>query len=141
MAEQATVTEKPVPAHLMKGVIPYVSLNGAAAAADFYKKAFGAVEHRRLPADDGKRLMHCHLEINGGSLMLGDAFDEHGYGWQPSHSFTMTLVVDDIDAWFKRAVDAGCEVTQPVELMFWGDRYGSVKDPFGVHWAMNSPTK
>ncbi|MDO8294914.1 MAG: VOC family protein [Caulobacter sp.] len=123
----------------MRGVIPYLNLVGAADAAELYKTAFGAIEHRRTPADDGKRLMHCHLEINGGSLMLSDCFPEHGYDFQPSHSFTMQLVVDDIDRWFQRAVDAGLEVTNPVALMFWGDRWGSLKDRFGVHWAMNQP--
>lgn len=125
----------------MKGVIPYLNVIGAAEAAELYKVAFGAVEHRRLPTDDGTRLMHCHLEINGGSLMLSDCFPESGYEFQPSHSFTMQLVVDDIDAWFQRAVDAGLEVLNPVALMFWGDRWGSLKDRFGVHWAMNQPAE
>ncbi|HRD28758.1 MAG TPA: VOC family protein [Caulobacter sp.] len=124
-----------------KGVIPYLNVVGAAEAADLYRAAFGAIEHRRMPADDGKRLMHCHLEINGGSLMLSDCFPESGYEHQPSHSFTMQLVVDDIDAWFQRAVDAGLTVTNPVTLMFWGDRWGSLTDRFGVHWAMNQPTE
>jgi uncharacterized glyoxalase superfamily protein PhnB len=50
-------------------------------------------------------------------------------------------VVSDIDSWWKRAVEAGAEVVNPVSLMFWGDRWGSMKDPFGVHWAMNEPTQ
>lgn len=122
----------------MKGVIPYLSVEGAADAAAFYKTAFAAEEFRRMAGEDG-RLMHCHLVINGGSLMLSDAFPEHGYAHQPSHSFTMQLVVEGIDSWFQRAVDAGCEVVQPVQLMFWGDRYGALKDAWGVHWAMNEP--
>jgi uncharacterized glyoxalase superfamily protein PhnB len=84
--------------------------------------------------------MHCHLEINGGSLMLADCFPEHGMGHQPSHSFTMTVVVpSDVDSWWKRAVEAGCEVTMPLEKQFWGDRYGALRDPFGVNWAFNEP--
>lgn len=125
----------------MKGVIPYLNVVGAADAAELYKAAFGAIEHRRMPAEDGKRLMHCHLEINGGALMLSDCFPESGYEHQPSHSFTMQLVVDDIDTWFQRAVDAGLAVTNPVALMFWGDRWGSLTDRFGVHWAMNQPAE
>lgn len=124
-----------------KGVIPYLNVVGASEASELYQKAFGAVEVRRMPSDDGKRLMHCHLVINEGSLMLSDVFPEHGYTHQPSHSFTMQLVVDDIDSWFQRAVDAGLEVMNPVALMFWGDRWGSLKDRFGVHWAMNEPAK
>lgn len=125
---------------LQRGVIPHLSVEGASEASAFYQHAFGAREITRMPAQDGKRLMHCHLEINGGSLMLADCFPEQGHGYQPSHSFTMTLVIDDIDAWFKRAVDAGATVTMPVQLMFWGDRYGQLRDPFGVCWAMNEPS-
>lgn len=124
-----------------KGVIPYLNVVGAADAVELYEKAFGAVEVRRMPSDDGVRLLHSHLVINEGSLMISDCWPESGYAHQPSHSFTMQLVVDDIDAWFQRAVDAGLEVTNPVALMFWGDRWGSLKDRFGVHWAMNQPAE
>ena len=122
----------------MKGVIPHLNVVGAVKAAEFYQKAFGAQELMRLPAQDGERLMHCALVINGGSLFLCDCFPEmgHGYEHQPSNSFTMHLQVDDIDAWFDRAVQAGAEVLEPVSLMFWGDRYGRLRDPFGVCWSM-----
>jgi len=122
----------------MKGVIPHLNVVGAAKAAEFYQRAFGAQELMRLPAQDGERLMHCALVINGGSLFLCDCFPEmgHGYEHQPSSSFTMHLQVDDIDAWFDRAVQAGAEVLEPVSLMFWGDRYGRLRDPFGVCWSM-----
>ena len=122
----------------MKGVIPHLNVVGAAKAAEFYQKAFGAQELMRLPAQDGERLMHCALVINGGSLFLCDCFPEmgHGYEHQPSNSFTMHLQVDDIDAWFDRAVQAGAEVLEPVSLMFWGDRYSRLRDPFGVCWSM-----
>lgn len=135
------MTEQTIPETVTRGVIPYLNVEGASEASAFYQRAFGAKELRRLPAEDGKRLMHCHLEINGGSLMLSDCFPEHGYEHQPSHSFTMQLVVSDIDAWWARAVEAGCQVATPLQLMFWGDRWGSLKDPFGVNWAMNEATK
>jgi PhnB protein len=125
---------------LQRGVIPHLSVEGAGEASAFYQRAFGAREITRMPAQDGKRLMHCHLELNGGPLMLADAFPEQGHGHQPSHSVTMTLVVGDIDAWFNRAVDAGATVTMPVQRMFWGDRYGQLRDPFGVGWAINEPS-
>lgn len=67
----------------MAGVIPYCNVVGANEAGELYKKAWGAIEHRRMPAQDGKRLMHLHLEINGGSLMLSDSFPELGYDHQP----------------------------------------------------------
>lgn len=126
---------------VFKGVIPYLSVDGAGAASDFYQKAFGAKELRRLPADDGKRFMHIHLEINGGSLMLGDTFPEHGHAHQPSHSFTMQLVVPDLDVWWKRAIAAGATATSEPQVMFWGDYYGALVDPFGVHWAFNQPVE
>jgi PhnB protein len=141
MTEQAKAVAQPTTLPPMQGVIPYLTVQGAGAAADFYKRAFGAIEHRRLGTPDGKKFMHIHLEINGGSLMLSDDFPENGHMHQPSDSFTMQLVVSDIDSWWKRAVDAGAEVVNPVALMFWGDRWGSMKDPFGVHWAMNEPTQ
>lgn len=126
---------------IFNGVIPYISVEGADAAATFYKKAFAAEELRRLPAPDGKRLMHCHLKIHGGSLMMSDAFPEYGRELQTSHSFLMTLVVDDADLWWNRAVEAGCDIVSALKIEFWGDYYGELKDPFGIRWAINSPVK
>ena len=126
---------------VQRGVVPSVILDGASDASAFYQQAFGARELTRLPADDGKRLMHCVLEINGGQLMMSDTFPEHGYAFQPSHSFMMHLHVEGIDAWWDRAVAAGVEVVLPLQVMFWGDRYGQLKDRFGVSWSMNEPVK
>ncbi len=69
--------------------------------------------------------------------MLNDPMPEHGYPLQPPQGYTLTLIVDDIDTWFSRAVEAGATVAVPVATMFWGDRYGQVIDPFGIRWAMN----
>ncbi len=124
---------------LMGGVIPYMVIDGAAQASEFYQKAFGAKEIARMPAQDGKRVMHGHLEINGGSMMICDPFPEHGHGFQASPSATMQLVVKEGDTWWNRAVDAGCKVTMPFERAFWGDRYGRLVDPFGINWAINEP--
>jgi len=124
------------PPTITGGIVPYINVEGASDASAFYQRAFGATELFRMPADDGKRLMHCHLQINGGSLMISDCFPEHGYELQKSHSYMMHLQVDDVDAWFKRAAEAGAEVVMPVQLMFWGDRYGTLRDPFGVNWSM-----
>lgn len=126
---------------LYRGVIPYLNVVGASGAAEFYKKAFAAEEIDRKPADDGKRLMHCHLKIHDGSLMLSDVFPEWGYDHQPSHSFTMMLVVDDADLWWNRAVEAGCQVISELKVEFWGDRFGLMRDPYGVHWGVNEPAK
>jgi PhnB protein len=114
-------------------------VDGAAAASEFYQKAFAAKELRRYAHQDGKRLMHCHLEINGGSIMFNDPMPEHGYPLQPSSSYAMNLVVPDGDLWWNRAVEAGCKVTVPLERAFWGDRYGRLMDPFGIAWAIDEP--
>lgn len=127
------------------GLTPHLTItdNRAAEAIDFYKAAFGAEEHRRMLADDGKRLMHAHLAINGASLMLNDDFPEyHGpadVGSGPPAGVTLHLQVDDADAWFNRAVAAGATAKMPVADMFWGDRYGQVKDPFGYVWSIGAP--
>ncbi|MGZ5948486.1 MAG: VOC family protein [Caulobacteraceae bacterium] len=118
-------------------IVTYMQVRDAAAASDFYRKAFGAEEKTRMLHPDGKRLIHCHLYINDGSVMLNDPFPEQGMPLEAPASFTLTLMVTDIDTWFQRAVDAGCEVVMPVAKMFWGARYGALKDPFGVSWAMN----
>jgi uncharacterized glyoxalase superfamily protein PhnB len=125
---------------LPRGVIPYLTIEGASEAAAFYQRAFGAREIARMPGQDGKRLMHCHLEINGGALMLSDNFPEMGLPpVQRSGSYTMQLVVADGDTWWKRAIEAGCQQKLPFELAPWGDKYGQLSDPFGVTWAISSP--
>jgi PhnB protein len=126
---------------LMKGVIPYVQVEGAIEAVKFYERAFGAKEFGRTTSDDGKRLMNCQIEINGGPMMLMDAMPEHGYPLQPSHSYTMQLVVEDGQAWFDRAVAAGCAVIMPFQQMFWGDKWGAVIDPYQVRWGFDEPPK
>jgi len=125
----------------MSGVIPYIQVVGAIEAVKFYERAFGAVELQRTASDDGKRLMNCQIEINGGPMMLMDAMPDHGYPFQPSHSFTLQLVVDDGQAWFDRAVEAGCKVLTPFQPMFWGDKWGAVIDPYEIHWGIDEPAK
>ena len=129
------------------GLTPHIMiLDGRAKEAiDFYKAAFGAVERVRMLADDGVRLMHAHLEINGSSLMLNDDFPEYrGPGATPEGppaGTVLHLQVDDADAWFDRAVKAGATVRMPLQDMFWGDRYGQVGDPFGHVWSIATPIK
>jgi PhnB protein len=138
--KEMTATENaPAQQGLMNGVVPHVTVRDADAAAGFYKRAFGAEEIQRLPAQDGKRLMHCCLRINGGPLMLNDAFPEYGYPLKTPQSFVLHLHVEDVDAWWHRAVEAGAEVVMPLEPQFWGDRYGRLRDPFGITWSLASP--
>jgi uncharacterized glyoxalase superfamily protein PhnB len=139
------MTQTETHAHAMpkplNGLVPYLSIEGAIKAAEFYTRAFGAEELFRVPPDEQGRTMHIHLAINRTSVMLGDFYPESGHHKEKPQAFTMQLIVEDIDAWWQRAVDAGCEVTVPVQLMFWGDRWGQLRDPFGVTWAMNAPAE
>jgi uncharacterized glyoxalase superfamily protein PhnB len=137
----ATDTVVPVYAPAKGGATVYLNVDGAVKACEFYEKAFGAELAAMQPPDDKGRTMHAHLYVNGSSVMLSDFYPEHGHQKVAPAGFSVALHVDDIDAWFKRAVDAGATVTMPVQKMFWGDRYGSVKDPFGVSWAINEPAQ
>jgi uncharacterized glyoxalase superfamily protein PhnB len=85
--------------------------------------------------------MHLHMYINGSSLMLADAFPEHGHPYVPAAGFSLMLPVADVDSWWQRAVDAGCTAVMKPEDMFWGDRYAQAKDPFGIVWAFVGPKK
>ena len=136
-----TEANQPPAVETKGGVIAYLSLDGALAAAEFYKKAFGAEVAMAMPADEKGRTMHVHLHINGSSVMLSDCFPEHGYSYVPAQGFNLLLPVTDIEASWQRAVDAGATVVMPLADMFWGDRYGQLRDPFGVTWAMNTPIK
>lgn len=126
------------------GVVPHLVIRDsrAADAIDFYKAAFGAEEVARMPAQDGKRLLHVELGINGGPLFLNDDFPEHMGGPAAAPTgVTLNLTVDDADAWWERATAAGAEIAMPIADQFWGDRYGQVKDPFGHRWAINAPIR
>jgi len=136
-ASQAAETTAANP-KVLGGVAPYLSVRDASAAAEFYKRAFGAEEVARKSMQD-HRLIHCHLYINGASVMLSDAFPEFGHPLKDPQGFNLLLAVDDVDAWWKRAVEAGAEIVMPLELQFWGDRYGQLRGPFGITWAMASP--
>lgn len=125
---------------LVKGtLVAYLTLDGAVAASEFYAKAFGAVIEASYPPDDQGRTMHVHLYIGDSSLMLSDFYPEQGFQKVAPAAFSLMIMVDDIEARFQRAMDAGCEVVMPVQKMFWGDTYGQLKDPYGVLWAMNQP--
>lgn len=121
------------------GLVAYLQVNGASKASEFYQRAFGATEVARQPVDDKGRTMHVHLYVNGSSLMLSDAYPEYGHALETPQAFNLTLQVEDIDAWWARAVAAGAEVVMPVQDMFWGARYGQLRDPFGVRWSINQP--
>ena len=128
-------------------VLPHLVVDDAAAAIDFYVKAFGAVEQGRVPGPDGK-LIHASLAINGSSVMLNDDFPEMSGGKSMTPTslggtpVTIHLqVTEDVDAKFQQALDAGATVIAPLEDQFWGDRYGAVRDPFGHHWSLGQQVR
>jgi len=135
------VPEQPRPdTATMRGVIPYVGMRGRAGeAADFYAQAFGATDLGRMrDKAEPEKLMHVQIEVNGGAMMMTD-WDG---GPAPSlQGFHLQLVVGDGDAWWERAVGAGCEVVMPFERAFWGDRFGMLRDPFGLTWAISEPAE
>jgi PhnB protein len=126
------------------GLTPHLAIadKRGAEAIDFFAKAFGAIEQARMLADDGVRLMHAHLLVNGASLMMHDDFPEYTGGPMAAPSgVTLHLQVDDTDAWYDRAIAAGAISRMPPEDMFWGDRYAQVIDPFGHAWSIGTPVQ
>jgi PhnB protein len=119
---------------------PYLIVNDAKAALEFYVRAFGATEIYRMPGPDD-RIGHADIQIGDSHVMLADEFPEMGakatgaYGGSP---VMMYLYVDDADAWVKRAVAAGAKLTRGVEDQLYGDRMGAVEDPFGYTWFLST---
>ena len=117
-------------------VTPYLIVNGAARAIEFYKQAFGATETFRMERPDG-RVGHAEIKIGDSHVMLADEHPEMGargpqaIGGSP---ISLVLYVEDVDATVNRAVEAGAKLTRPVANQFYGDRTGGVEDPFGHAW-------
>jgi PhnB protein len=117
---------------------PYLAVEDAAEAIEFYKRAFGAKESFRMPGPEGK-IGHAELEICDSRVMLSDPFPQSSVR-PPSElagtSASVFMYVEDVDAVVKQAVDAGATVTMEVDDQFWGDRFGTVSDPFGHVWSI-----
>ncbi len=134
-------------ANMPKGLVPHLVVDGASKAMDFYAKAFGAEEICRMPAPDGKRLMHAEMKLGDQVIYLCDDFPEYcgGKSRTPSalggSTVTIHRYTDDCDAAIAKAQKAGATVLMPAEDMFWGDRYGSVTDPFGHTWSFATHIK
>jgi PhnB protein len=134
---------KPIPEGF-HSVTPIFVFKDSRKAIDFYKRAFGAMEHYAMPGPDGKGVMHAEIQIGNSTLMMSDENPQ-----QPSKSsetmggtpVNMYLYVENVDAAFGRAVEAGATVQMQVQDMFWGDRVGSVKDPFGYSWMIATHVK
>lgn len=127
-------------------ITPYLTVKGAAEAIAFYQNAFGATEQMRMPAEDGKRLMHACLSLNGGDLMLSDPFPEHDGCGGPAEGQAVPVAVAlafdtpaQVDATYKQALGAGATGTMEPADAFWGARFAMLKDPFGHSWMLNAP--
>lgn len=128
---------KPIPDGY-HSVTPYLFLKGAAAALDFYKQAFGAAEVMRL-ADPSGKIGHAEIKIGDSVVMLADEFPEMGVLGPQSIGGSSTcfmIYVSDVDTRFAQAVAAGAKVLRPVKDQFYGDRSGTLLDPFGHQWTI-----
>lgn len=127
-------------------VAPYLTVSPAGAAILFYAGAFDAKQRALMPALDGLRVAHCELSINGGVVMLADAFPELGHSRAPMPGEQVTAAVsleydrpEDVDETFARATKMGAKAeTQPTNS-FWRTRYAALRDPFGHRWILNAP--
>jgi PhnB protein len=137
---------QPIPAG-QENLIPHLICEHCTEAIEFYKKAFGAEEVRRMMAPDGRRVMHASIRIGNSFVFLVDDFPEFCGGKSQSPKglsgtpVSLHQYVTDCDAAIKRAQDAGATVLMPASDMFWGDRFGVVIDPFGHKWAFATHLK
>ena len=128
----------------MHTVTPQLTFRQSAAAIEFYKQAFGAQELMRMPTPDGRGIWHAEIRIGDSIIFLSDEMPQGGtVAPSPTHKPTaiVQLYVPDCDAVFQAAVQAGARVNMPLADMFWGDRYGSVIDPFGQVWGIGTHVK
>jgi PhnB protein len=119
-------------------VYPYLRVRDAKAAIDFYLKAFGATERFRLTEPSG-RIGHAEIVLGPATIMLSDEFPEHGIrAPQPGEGTTVAihLHVGDVDAMFERAIFAGASIVRPLKDQFYGERSGTLRDPFGHEWLL-----
>ena len=133
------MTVKPIPEGY-HSVTPYLIIEGAADAIEFYKQAFGATELFRFPTPDGK-IGHAEIKIGDSPVMLADAYPDMGYNGPKSlggSPVSLMIYVEDVDTIFNRAVDAGATVKEALSDKFYGDRLGSLIDPFGHVWHVST---
>lgn len=128
---------KPIPEGY-HSVTPYLIVRGGAEAIEFYQKAFGAVELFRFPQPDGK-IGHAEIKVGDSPIMLADEYPDMGYHGPQSlggSPVSLMIYVDDVDTVFNRAVEAGATVKEGLQDKFYGDRMGTVVDPFGHRWHL-----
>jgi PhnB protein len=122
----------------VRAITPHLVVRDAAAAAEWYRRAFGATERSRVPLPGGK-LMSVELWFGDSPVMIADEFPELGVRSPQTIGGTATVLqlgTDDVDALWRRAVDAGAEVLHPLQDQFWGERHGQLTDPYGHRWGL-----
>lgn len=125
-------------------VTPMFMFKDCRKAIEFYKKAFGAQERYSMPGPDGNGVMHAEVQVGDSIVMMGDECPQQNcksaesMGGSP---ISFYLYVENVDAAFRRAVEAGATVEMEVQEMFWGDRAGSLRDPFGYNWMLATHTR
>jgi PhnB protein len=142
-AKKAPKKVSPIPQGY-RTVTPYLTVNDGSAALAFYGRAFGAREIMRMPAPGGK-LGHAEMRIGDSIVMLSDEFPGVSSQKAPTSlggtSGSLMLYVPNVDAAFKRAIDAGCTSLMAPADMFWGDRFGKLEDPYGNQWGLATHTR
>lgn len=126
---------------------PYLTVGDAKQAIAFYERAFGAEELSRQATPDGSKLIHAALRLNGALLMLSDDFPEMSGGKSSTPEalggtpVALHLDLPDVQATWKRAVEAGATIVMPLAVQFWGDEFGVLQDPFGHRWSLATRRK
>ncbi len=132
---------KPIPDGY-HAITPHLILKDSRKAIEFYKKAFDAKEIHIMPGPNGQGVIHAEIKIGDSVIMLGDENSRcKSAETTGSSPVTFYLYVKDVDTFFKKALVAGCHIEMPLQDMFWGDRAGTVKDPFGYIWMIATHTK
>lgn len=132
---QSTVKAIPDGIHT---ITPHIVIRDAGRAAEWYKQALGAEERGRIPVPGGK-FMQIELRFGDSAVMIADEFPEAGVLSPQSiggNPVVLHYSTEDVEALWKRAIEAGAEVVQPLGDQFWGDRYGQIRDPFGYRWGL-----
>jgi PhnB protein len=125
-------------------VTPMFMFKDALKAIEFYKKAFGAIERFAMPGPDGKGIMHAELLIGDSIIMMGEENPNHpckSAETTGASPISLYIYLENVDEAFERALQAGAESRMPVQDMFWGDRVGTVQDPFGYSWSLATHKK
>lgn len=117
-------------------ITPSLTCNDAARAIEFYKNVFSALETMRMHSPDGSKITHAEIKIGDSVIFINDEMGPQSASAPGGSKISLFLYVEDADATFNRAVEAGSKVAMPLENQFWGDRFGSITDPFGHSWGI-----